>query len=441
LNKIYGIDLGTTNSLIGTSDGVLIGGMVKSIAKIGEGKAGNNYVTDYDAVRSFKVDISCGDEGKESVLASSLVLKELMRIVKNKTGDTVSDVVISVPAFFSDNQRQATLLAAKIAGLDVRALINEPTAAAMKYNQAARKLSVVYDLGGGTFDVSVIDSRLGLFDVQATDGVIVGGDDLDNAIRSHLIKKCKFKMHNMKREDIAELKSICEEAKIRIQKTRSDVTIDLSTMAQLCDSKYYTLTVADYVDIMKLTFKKTIVETKKVIAQAIHVEDIFDFILVGGSTRCPYLADWITEEIGVIPKLVTYNPDTIVAEGACLYAKLIEDGTSEEKLSDITKPLSIGLHDGTVRVLVTKGSKLPIANSLIVTNPEDTDEMSIKLYQGDSILAENNEYIGKLIYKFDKVEKAYATQLVVKVSINNDGVISLLANEMMKDPVQIILER
>lgn len=461
--KIYGIDLGTTNSLIGHHN-TLFGEMVPSIAKISESKAGEPLRKDYDTSRSFKVNMSCGVEGNEAVVASSLVLKELVRLAEEEllldnmpdtaaemdlhhtvgailNREKVEHVVIAVPAFFSDNQRQATLKAARLIGLNVRALINEPTAAAMYYSRSARRLSLVFDLGGGTFDVSVIDSRLGMFDVQSTDGIILGGNDLDSAIRSNILKKAAFKIHKMDKVDMERLKSMCEDAKIAIQKTRADYIFDLSIFEGKCEAKKYTLTEDTYTSLMKLTFKRAIVETKKVIAQSIMYGDPFDFLLVGGSTRCPYLQEWLKEEIGQIPVPVTYNPDTIVALGACLYAQMLESGEAEEKVSDVTKALSIGLHDGTVRTIIQKDSKIPIEDSIMVTNPTDATGLSIKLYQGDSLLEINNEYIGMLEYTFSEMKQAKTANVKVVVRVNNDGVISLKAKEMLKPEVEITLKR
>ena len=179
MSKIYGIDLGTTNSLLGLGDRLLTG-LVPSVVNLQTGKAGKDVLEDMSAARSFKCDISMSKEGQLSVSASSRVLRQLVK----ESGEDVQDVVISVPAYFSDNQRHATIKAAELAGLSVVGLINEPTAAAIYASKSRKALSLVYDLGGGTFDVSVVDSRFGDYDVQATDGCILGGDNFDANIRS-----------------------------------------------------------------------------------------------------------------------------------------------------------------------------------------------------------------------------------------------------------------
>lgn len=162
MSKIYGIDLGTTNSVLGLGDQLLTG-LVPSVVDLRTGNAGNDVLEEMSAARSFKCDISLSKEGQLSVSASSRVLRQLVK----ESGESVERVVISVPAYFSDNQRQATIKAAQLAGLDVVGLINEPTAAAIYASKSRQALSLVFDLGGGTFDVSVVDSRFGDYDVQA----------------------------------------------------------------------------------------------------------------------------------------------------------------------------------------------------------------------------------------------------------------------------------
>lgn len=440
MSKVYGIDLGTTNSAI-AYEGKVIGGLVPSIVDIKNKKAGSDLREDFDTLRSFKVDISLGVEGKMSIAGSAIVLNELVEQVRTIFGEGVKDVVISVPAFFSDNQRQATKEAAKLIGLNVRALINEPTAAAIYYNKDSRKVSVVYDLGGGTFDVSVIDSRLGMFDIQATDGIIVGGDNFDNNISKFVMKRGQFKLHKFTAKDRLHLKQICEEAKIQMQKEKKDMKIDLTSFGELCGANAVSFTEQNYTDIMRETFAQTITETKKVISESLDYREIFDLIMVGGSTRCPYLREWLSTAVGQEPVDVDYNPDLIVAQGASLFAKMIETGDADEKVSDVTKPLSIGLAGGTVRNIIPKDSKLPITEQLMVTNPEDTDALQIKLYQGDSILAENNEKIGTLIYEFSKFMLKDESQVTITISVDTNGIITFKAKELLGQERSVTLER
>jgi molecular chaperone DnaK len=436
---IYGIDLGTTNSLIGTVDGI-IGEMLPSIASFETKEAGEKYREDYSAIRSFKVNMSLGEEGKESVVASGLVLKALVGQAKEK-GHDVKEVVISVPAYFSDNQRQATIRSATTIGLDVKALINEPTAAAMKYSQSKKSLNLVYDLGGGTFDVSVIDSRFGNFDVQATDGLTIGGDNFDRALMKNVLKSANFRMHKMSPTDMIHLKSLCEGAKIFLQKKKADTDIDLREFSHATTEEVYTLTTATYKEIMRIVFGPTIEKTKQVVAEAIEFGESYKLLMVGGSTRDPYLQEWVADVIGKQPEELTYDPDMIVAEGACLYAHLIETGEAEVMVSDVTKALGIGMRDGTVHILIQKNSKLPISSSKMMTNYSDSDGLELELYQGDSILAKHNEFIGRMLYPFGETKGANASNVKVTIEVNSDGIITLRAKELLKPEKVIKIDR
>lgn len=439
MEKVYGIDLGTTNSLIGIG-GEILGSMVPSIVSLEYREAGKKYKEDYTAVRSFKVDISLGTEGKESIVASSMVLKTLVEQAKEH-GHNVKKVIISVPAYFSDNQRQATIRAAELINLEVVGLINEPTAAAIQYSKNSNSLTLVYDLGGGTFDVSVIDSRYGNFDVQSTDGLILGGDDLDRALMKFFLKDGQFKMHRMKPEDTIRLKELCESTKIKIQKEMIDQFVDIREFSHCANIDAVYLPTEKYAEIVKLVFGPTIIKTKQIISETIMFGESYKFLLVGGSTRDPYLQSLIEMEIGKEPEPIDYNPDMIVAEGACYYAHLVETGEAEIMVSDVTKALSIGLRDGTVSVLIPKNSKLPISESKMVTNYSDADGLELELYQGDSILASNNEFIGKMLYKFDETRASNSANVKVTIEVSSNGTINLKAKEMLKKEVSISIDR
>lgn len=431
---IYGIDLGTTNSLIGLRDEYL-SPLVPSVVDLQNKVAGESVKEKVDADRSFKVDMSMSLEGQPSIVDSSYVLKELRR---QAGGSKVKDVVISVPAYFKDSQRQATKEAAKLAGLNVVALINEPTAAAMYISKTTKQLSVVYDLGGGTFDVSIIDSRFGNYDVQATDGLIVGGDDFDTAIFRHLCKTGKVAVHHLNKERIMALTMQCTKWKIAMQKERHDLHVDLSEWGGASDCLF---TEQSYIAIMKMTFGETITKAKNVIAEAIPYGDVYDIVLVGGSTRCPYLREWLTKELGQAPVELTYDPDRVVAQGAAMYADLIATGESDAMVSDVTCALSIGLSDGTVRVIIDKNSKLPISDSTMAYNDKASDKMQLDIYQGDSKLASQNEHIGRVIYDFGRVVEAYDGCVEVTMAVDTSGVITFTCQELLKEPVVTKLVR
>lgn len=432
MSKIYGIDLGTTNSLLGLN-GELLTGLVPSVVDLKTGKAGASEMENMDAARSFKIDISLFKEGERSIAASAQVLRQLVE----ESEEDVHDVVISVPAYFTDNQRQATRQAAEVAGLNVVSLINEPTAAAIYQSRNRKALSLIFDLGGGTFDVSVVDSRLGDYDVQATDGCILGGDNFDNAIMHHVIKQAGIKVHHFFPADMMRLKHRCCRAKVELQKTQAPVEIDLTDF----EAGHYTLTVEDYVSLMKLTFAPAIRKTKSVILEAIPTGEPYDLVMVGGSTHCPYLRHWVAEELQHEPVPLTYDPDRIVALGATVYAQMVADGTAAVQVSDVTKALSIGLHNGTSYVIIPRNSKVPVEETTVVVNPVATDELTIRLWQGDALMAKDNEYIGMLVYPYGRVMPPEEGTVVVKVRVEADGFIYFSCKELLGQPVEVKLRR
>ena len=433
---IYGIDLGTTNSLIGLHSANWISDMVPSCVNIDTGEAGATMYDIMSAKRSFKVDMSMGDEGIIPRIASHYVLKELVRQVP-KDMPPVEDVVISVPAYFSDMQRQATITAAEMAGLNVKALVNEPTAAAMYVARNKKGLYVIYDLGGGTFDVSIIDSRFGAFDVQATTGLIKGGDNFDKEIAKYFVKKGHIPIAVMNQTAWTALQHYATKQKVKLQKTQDTVQVDLTMFG----GTTIELTPQVYKDIMYLTFSDTITCLTSIIQRWIPSDEVYDIILVGGSTHCPYLRTWIEEETGVKPAPLTYDPDFVVALGASLYADIYEQGGIGKVVSDVTKGLSISLYDGTCSIVVPPNSKVPLSMEKVFTNPVDASELELNLYQGEHMLAKDNDYIGTLRYKYDCVKAARTGQVMVTLSVDASGVITFSANELLKAPMTIVLDR
>lgn len=425
---IYGIDLGTTNSLLGVGDHLLTG-LVPSIVNLDNKTAGEINRHDSKSVRSFKVDMSTGTEGLMPVKASSEVLKELKREA-GLYGKIKA--VITVPADFDDNQRKATRQAAESADIEVVTLINEPTAAALYITKNSKEVAVVFDLGGGTFDVSVIDSRFGSYDVQHSAGdPKCGGDNLDTLIMSHLCKSGKIQLFRLNKDQQLELKLLATSTKIKMQRERHDFDVDLRTYG----GQVVTFTEATYIQLMKAAFMKCMVLLHRVVNSSLQVGEKFNVVLVGGSTRCPYLREWVAQEIGQEPVPLTYDPDRAVALGAALYAQMYEDGTAECMVSDVTKGLSIGLSDGTVLMVVQPNSNIPIEEETIVSNPVETERLIVKLYQGDSGLISGNSEIGTLIYDYGKVMAPRVGVVIVTVSVESSGMVKLTCKELGKAPV------
>lgn len=432
--SVYGIDLGTTNSLIGLHSTGYLSDLIPSCVDIETGKAGKDQYDNMKAKRSFKIDMSMGVEGIMPRQASKYVLKELCNQVKD---DVVKDVVISVPAYFSDSQRAATISAAEDAGLNVLNLVNEPTAAAMYIAKNKKGLFVVYDLGGGTFDCTIIDSRFGTFDVQATDGCTIGGDNFDKAIMQNFIKEGKIPIHKLDKLASTALRHYCSKQKVKMQQTKMPFKVDLSRWGGL----EYTFTPEVYKGLMKLTFSETINYMSDLIRKWIPSNEVYDVLLVGGSTHCPYLRDWIEEVTGVKPAPLTYDPDRVVAQGAALYADIVEKGELSAKVSDVTTALSIGLYDGTCSNIVPANSKIPLSVEKVFSNPVVASSLILELYQGGSMFKKDNECIGELVWEYDEPKDVQQGQVIVTISIDVNGIITFSACELLHEPKVVVLNR
>lgn len=430
--KIYGIDLGTTNSIIGFESKILTK-LVPSVVDLKTGRAGSSQVENNSALRSFKKDIRMGEAGMTSVVASARVLKELVV----ESGESVHDVVISVPAYFSDSQRQATISAAERINLNVVELINEPTAAAIYASNNRKALSLIFDLGGGTFDVTIVDSRCGDYDVQATDGSPIGGDDFDKAIFRYVLKTAGIKYYHMSEEQMQSLLRSCTDLKIRVQKSKEEEKLDLSAY----NAGTLLFGVDTYKEIMKVVFGPAIVKALRLVEKTIPRGEAYDLVLVGGSTRCPFLQDWITEELGQKPLPMTYDPDFIVAQGAAMYAAMIADGTSYKQVTDVTKALSVETSTGAAEVVIQQDSKIPVYGSIPVVNTTKSNTLSVNLYQGNSAVEAGNEFIGRLLYDYGKEMEIGEGLVMVKVSVERSGTVHLTCKEVLKPEVSVTIDR
>jgi molecular chaperone DnaK (HSP70) len=436
MEKIYGIDLGTTNSLIGFGD-ELLSGLVPSAADLTAMKAGAEVYNSPQAMRSFKVEMSMGNEGLASIMASSLVLRELRNIAG---GDAVRDVVISVPAFFNDSQREATRTAAEKAGLNVRHIINEPTAAALWLTDGVNKTLLVYDLGGGTFDATVIDTTYMSGNVEATDGCFVGGDNLDVAIKDRLLKEAGLSRWRLTDAEHLSLLRKAETAKMQIQRERRDAEVSMTEYG----GGTVTLTVKTYAELMKHVFAETIGIVRSVIHEALldRGGTDWEFAFVGGSTRCPYLREWVTETFNGTAIPMHYNPDKVVAQGAALCAKYIMDGVFEERVSDVCRKLSIGCVTGRLAELLPPNTKTPVeSDEVIFTNAADCTSISIDLYEGNAELVTDANRIGTLTYDYKRLVRKGDGFVAVKVRVYADGKVILKAREGAAEWSEIELRR
>lgn len=430
----YGIDLGTTNSLIGYN-GNVDSGLVPSIVDIKNRKAGESERYNYNTLRGFKTSMTTDQGGLEAIVASSEVLKELKR-VQGITGD--ANVVISVPAYFNNSQRLATIKAARIAGMNVQALINEPTAAAMAISRGKQGTCIVFDLGGGTFDISVIKSANNKYQVISTDGCILGGNDFDYALLTALANKCNL---NWRLDDDNKAKDLACKAKIKMSNLLNDkkpVEVNFSDYGVKTE-----LTYEMYINCMKSTFIKAITLTKSVIDEA-HIDiSTADFYFVGGSTRCPFLREWVEEELGIKAAPILYNPDMIVAEGACYYAQLIDEGHAVEVLEDVSKQIGFTVNGNEIlEVIVPKNSRLPFhsTSTHIISETSAVDSAKISFYEGDSILVSDCEHLGDLDFKFKQTKAPGASVYDIDVRVDLNGKVTVECSEILEEPQTVIME-
>ena len=430
----YGIDLGTTNSLIG-HNGNVESGLVPSIVDMQAHKAGESERNNYNTLRGFKTSMTTDQGGFEAIVASSEVLKEL-KCVSGLTSKV--DVVISVPAYFNNSQRLATIKAADIAGMSVKALINEPTAAAMAISRGKQGTSVVFDLGGGTFDISVIQSENNKYRVIATDGCILGGNDFDYTLLTALANKCNL---NWRLDDDNKAKDIACKAKIKMSNllnNKKPVSVVFSDYGAETE-----LTYEMYIECMKSTFSKAITLTKNVIDESGIDISMADFYFVGGSTRCPFLRAWVEEELGIQAAPIIYNPDMIVAEGACYYAQLIDEGQAIEVLEDVSKQIGFAVNGGKVlEVIVPKNSRLPYhgASTHIVSETDAVTDAILSFYEGDSILTEDCEHLGDLNFTFKEKKLPGASVYDVEVTVDLNGRITVKCSEILEEPQTVVME-
>lgn len=430
---ICGIDLGTTYSLIGHGDNLYSDLVASAIDMKTKEQVDLDHITP-DVIHSYKTNMTTGDEGKLSVICSSIVLKKLADIASKRTGEDIKDVVISVPAKFTVTQREATWNAALQAGLNPKALINEPTAAAIYACKDYRDLLVVYDLGGGTFDVTILDSRTGDYYVIATDGNgHLAGDNLDQAIAEYIMKQCKVPILRRTKVALLELYKACRHAKENITTYADTQFIEVPSMGI-----EFELTKDKYIELMKSTFESTIELTRNVIDANLMSFDKPKLLFVGGSTADKYLREWVKSELDLEEMKFDCNPSYIVARGVAEYAKMVEDGTAASEVTDVTARLSIELSTGQTETIIEENSSIPITETHMIINDEDTRYLNLNLYQGNNVMAVENTYIGTLVYDYGSVVKKGQGVVEVDLTVDRNGHIKLSATDMTRNITQDI---
>ena len=462
MSKLIGIDLGTTNSCVAVMEGgdvVVIpnaeGGRTTP-SVVGFSKTGERFVgqtakrqavanpdrTISSIKREMGTDYTVKIDGKRYTPQeiSAMILQKLKKDAEDYLGQPVDSAVITVPAYFTDSQRQATKDAGKIAGLEVQRIINEPTAAALAYGvdkEAPQKI-MVYDLGGGTFDVSVLDIDGGVIEVLATAGNNrLGGDDFDACVVDYLLSQFKKESHMDIRKDAAAMQRVreaAEKAKIELSGL-SSTTVNLPYLAVGPQGPVHmdvTLTRAKFNELTGHLVEKTMGPMQQALSDAgIKSADLGKVLMVGGSSRIPAVRDAVKRFTGKDP-FQGINPDECVAMGAALQGGVLSGQVTGLLLLDVT-PLSLGIETlgGVCTRLIERNTTLPITKSQIFSTAQNFQtSVEINVLQGERQMARDNKSLGK--FKLTGIRRALrgVPQIEVTFHIDANGIVNVSAKDL-----------
>lgn len=475
---IIGIDLGTTNSLVAI--------MEKETPRAIKDKSGKNTLVPSIIHFASAVDVLVGNDAKERLISdpqntiysvkrlmgksfedieqyekyfgykiidedkdslvkvrvkdkfyspielSAMILRALKHRIEQSLGQTVSKAVITVPAYFNDAQRQATRDAGKLAGLDVLRIVNEPTAASLAYgigtDQETSQKIAVYDLGGGTFDISILQIQDGIFEVLSTNGdTFLGGDDIDRVIVDYWIQ-----INNLDPEILKTDKNLSQELRLLAEEAKKEVSITQSSFKKRIKFINCQISPEKLDELIKPLASKTIDACKQALKDAqLETSEIDHIVMVGGSTRNPLIKKMVSDFFGkaVHDKL---NPDEVVALGAAVQADILAGNQKDILLLDIT-PLSLGIETigGLMDTIIPRNSKVPTkAGRQYTTSVDGQKNLKVSVFQGERDLVQHNRKLGEFVLKGIPPMPAGIPKIEIHFILNADGILKVKAMEL-----------